>query len=150
MALTKIYFVGLKELNAALGKLNADLNNLKPLFRGLGQSVMPEVFDEHFSTRFFGRLPTTDLPNIDLIDTGLFRDASTTPNHPGNIFEASRDELLFGVRTSYFASVTGKPYPPILEAKYSPYELVANSPLLQRRVEAYVERWANDLVRDLF
>ena len=145
-----IEFAGIKELDAALAKIDRNLKNPETLFRGLGQSVVPEVFDAHFSTRFFGNLPITELPNVDLIDTGLFRDASTTPGHPGNIFETSQDELIFGVRTSYFEAVSGRPYPPILEAKYSPYELVANSQLLQRRVEAYIERWANDLIDDLF
>ena len=145
-----IDFVGIRELDAALAKFSNTLKNPETLFRGLGQSVVPGVFGEHFDTRFFGNLPITELPNVDLIDTGLFQDASTTPGHPGNIFETSRDELLFGVRTSYFAAVSGRAYPPILEAKYSPYEMVANSPLLQRRVESYVERWANDLVDDLF
>lgn len=147
---TQVHFVGLKELDAALDKLGRNIKDPETLFKGLGREVVPKVFDAHFDTRFFGQLPRTNYPNVDLIDTGLFRDASTTPGHPGNIFETSRDELLFGVRTSYFEAVSGKAYPPILEGKYSGYELVANSPFLQSSVNTYVEKWANDLIDDLF
>ena len=141
--------VGLEQLQQNLRDLVRRVG-LQDFYEHFGSEVLPDVIDQFFDTRFFGQLPLTDSPNIDLIDTGQFRDSLTQRGHPGNVFIANDYEMIYGTRDSYFESLRGVNYPQILDDKYNWTELIAQSPLLRSQLELALEAWANDLIEDIF
>lgn len=133
--------------------------NATPFWNRFALEMVVRDFREVFVTEGYGTWPDLSpegaaakagafpgSPGI-LRRSDTYFDAATQPNHPGNIFEARPDELVYGVSGDYFQSAFGANYPFIHEEGLGDQEerpvagLIAERGTLAAEIAERLELW---------
>ena len=160
-----IEFSGLQRLGIALSALEARFSDYSVFWNDFALGLLSSRLREVFETEGYGRWSVLDpsyaeskamrYPGRGILErTGAYREAATTPNHPGNVWVATATELMFGVSGSHLEALSGDNYAERHElglgvSERQVFGLLAADGSFDIEISELLERWAADEISEV-
>ena len=154
----EIDYSDLEKLEGVVSELADRFSDLTPFWNDFAEALLTSALIDVFETEGGGAWAPLDPsyaaekalthPGASvLVREGHYFAAATSVGHPGNIFEASPTELIYGIDGSYFESTFGENYPERHElgigvSQRAVFGVLATDAELEARLSELLDNWS--------